>query len=109
MLYSLSSFALDVPEITLSEYNYLEMEGNNFSIPINISANPPVESVHWYMNGTPINDTVDMNVTTSEDGIMFEDLDRMHGGLYSVQGVNSEGPGDMTTFLLTVYCKYMHY
>ncbi|XP_003391878.2 PREDICTED: uncharacterized protein LOC100641702 [Amphimedon queenslandica] len=89
-----------VPEITLSRDSYLEMEGIDLTIPINISANPPVESVHWYMNGAPINDT---NVMTSDDSIMFQDLDRMHGGNYSVQGRNSKGDGDNATFLLIVY------
>ncbi|XP_011404072.2 PREDICTED: uncharacterized protein LOC105312831 [Amphimedon queenslandica] len=89
-----------VPEITLSQDSYLKEEGINLTIPINISANPPVESVHWYMNGAPIND---MNVMTSDDSIMFQDLDRTHGGNYSVQGHNSKGDGDNATFLLTVY------
>ena len=98
-------FPLDAPEIMLSQTKYSGEQGRNLNISINISANPRVDSVHLNMSGVEFNDA---NVTTSTDSIIFNELDRAHGGDYSVYGVNSEGEGPVTNFLLTVYCKYIH-
>lgn len=90
------------PEFVFEQANYAGIEGERLNITVRVTANPQLHTIHWAKDD--MNSTVDNNMTT---GIFFDMLDRDNGGRYYVSGNNAIGMGQ-GSFLLTVYCKYMH-
>ena len=76
--------------------------GDNLTLSINITANPPVSSYNWSKNGVPLesDERIKLNDATIQfTKLLPSDLDNYTLTVSNVVGTNN------STFLLNVLCK----
>ncbi|XP_071524793.1 uncharacterized protein [Panulirus ornatus] len=84
-------------------------EGDDVYFECHINANPDVQRVLWYHNGSPVEHRVTRGVILQNQTLVLQQITREAAGLYTCAAVNLEGEGESQPVNLKVmykpYCR----